>query len=445
VGEIFERIKPAKDLDWTGERFTTATSGQIEIEHLHRYFLARELCRGLDVLDVASGEGYGSALLAQTAASVIGVDLSKKAVDHAANSYNLANLSFKVGDARELPIEDGSLDVVVSFETLEHFFEHNQFLAEVKRVLRPQGRLIISSPERDVYSPLESIANPYHVNELSRAELEVLLHSHFQNLGLIFQRPIIGSALVSNESIRPSRMITFEKRGQRHYEATTGLPRPPYLIAIASDGPLGDVPNSIFIETSEVGLTLDNAAMFVSMSQRAESAASSLSQERERANAAEARLARVLSEHEENRRRLIAEREEQQNQLLADNEDCQKRIREVETEKHMLVTALENTTTMLEAVKGELDSITAQRQALRQALRRGSSLLQLERDSCARLNERIALLENDVSHWKEQYFRLHKRLEKILHVSGAYHVSRLIPRSLRRTLRGLLSRGKGMS
>ncbi len=142
MGEIFERIKPAKDLDWTGERFTTATSGQIEIEHLHRYFLARELCRGLDVLDVASGEGYGSALLAQTAASVIGVDLSKKAVDHAANSYNLANLSFKVGDARELPIEDGSLDVVVSFETLEHFFEHNQFLAEVKRVLRPQGRLI---------------------------------------------------------------------------------------------------------------------------------------------------------------------------------------------------------------------------------------------------------------------------------------------------------------
>jgi len=60
VGEIFERTMPAESLAWTGERLTTGAGvgPQVETEHLHRYFLARALCHGLDVLDVASGEGY---------------------------------------------------------------------------------------------------------------------------------------------------------------------------------------------------------------------------------------------------------------------------------------------------------------------------------------------------------------------------------------------------
>jgi ubiquinone/menaquinone biosynthesis C-methylase UbiE len=458
VGEIFERVKPAEDLDWTGERFTTATSGQIEIEHLHRYFLARELCRGLDVLDIASGEGYGSALLAQTAASVIGVEIDEKAVDHANASYDLTNVTFKLGDAREIPLEDNSVDAVVSFETLEHFFEHNKFLREVKRVLRPNGRLIISSPERDVYSPLESNANPFHVNELSRVELESLLHSYFQNMGLIFQRPIIGSALISDESNNPCRTITFEKRGQRHFEATSGLPRPPYLIAIASDGPLGEVPNSLFIETSEVGLTLGNAAMLTPMSQKSELATSSLNHERERANASEASLHRLRTEYEEQKSRLITEHEEQKGRLITEHEEQKCRlITEHEEQKsqllaeregqsikiHNLEIEIENLKMSLDAVNREFASVSAQRQALRQALRRGSTLFMAGSQSNSRLLEKIAILENDVSHWQAQYFRLRGRLEKLLHASGAYRASRLLPRSMRMTIRRILTGNKG--
>src|SRR4051794_26599450 len=83
LGEIFERVVPITPLEWTGERLTTAARGQVEVEHLHRYCFARELCRGLDVLDIASGEGYGTALLAQTARSVVGVELSTTAMIHA--------------------------------------------------------------------------------------------------------------------------------------------------------------------------------------------------------------------------------------------------------------------------------------------------------------------------------------------------------------------------
>ena len=97
MGEIFERALPATPLEWTGERFTTATYGQVEIEHLHRYFLARDLCRGLDVMDVASGEGYGTALLAQTARSVIGVEISEEAVAHATSSYKSPNDAIHAG------------------------------------------------------------------------------------------------------------------------------------------------------------------------------------------------------------------------------------------------------------------------------------------------------------------------------------------------------------
>ncbi|MFC7552845.1 class I SAM-dependent methyltransferase [Pseudoroseomonas wenyumeiae] len=116
---------------------TGAIQGQIEIEHLHRYFLAREASRGLDVLDIASGEGYGSALLAQVARSVIGVDVAEGAVDYAQQNYKRDNLRFLHGDGRAIPVADASVDVVVSFETLEHLYEQDMFLAECRRVLRP--------------------------------------------------------------------------------------------------------------------------------------------------------------------------------------------------------------------------------------------------------------------------------------------------------------------
>ena len=281
MGEIFERVWPREALDWTGERLTTATSGQVEIEHLHRYFLARDLCRGLDVLDVASGEGYGSALLAQSAKSVVGVEISEQAFNYAVAAYALPNLRYLMGDARQLPIKDSSVDAVVSFETLEHFFEHDRFIAEVRRVLRPGGRLILSSPERDVYSPLGSSANPYHAHELSRSEFEALLQPAFRHIAMILQRPMIGSALVVDGGVGQQRTVTFEKRGDHHYEASRGLPRPPYLIAIASDEPLGNVPNSLFIETSEVGDTLGRAAIMSATLQRAEAAEAAAAQRAE--------------------------------------------------------------------------------------------------------------------------------------------------------------------
>jgi SAM-dependent methyltransferase len=253
MGEIIKWPKPSTPLRFTGERLTTAYGGQTEIEHLHRYLVAREWCRDKDVLDVASGEGYGTALLAQVARRAVGVEIASEAVDHASEAYRTNNLSFVVGDARSLPCPDAAFDVVTSFETIEHFSEQQRFLSEIRRVLRPGGLLIISTPDRDNYSPSESAANPYHVQELSREEFDALLRSYFAEVSVLLQRPIFGSILFPNGGNKTAPLC-FERRGDGHFEGSLNLPRPQYIVAFASDDPVPPPPPSVYIDTGRLGM-----------------------------------------------------------------------------------------------------------------------------------------------------------------------------------------------
>ncbi len=179
MGEIIVWPRELSPPPLTEERLIEGRRGQTEIEHLHRYLLAREWCRDKDVLDVASGEGYGTALLAQVARRAVGVELATDAVEHATRAYKAGNLSFIAGDARRLPCPDTTFDVVTSFGTIERFTEQQLFLSEIRRVLRPGGLLIVSTPDRDHYSSAESAPNPFHVRELTRAEFDLLLRSSF--------------------------------------------------------------------------------------------------------------------------------------------------------------------------------------------------------------------------------------------------------------------------
>lgn len=253
MGELFERVRPVRPLEWTGERFTTNLTGQIEVEHLHRYFLARHLTRGVDVLDIASGEGYGSSFLAQTAHSVIGVEIDRVAVEHARAAYVAQNLHFVQGSAQSIPLPDQSIDCVVSFETIEHLHDQQQFLTEIRRVLRPGGKLIVSSPNCDVYSPTGAQPNPYHIRELTRNEFEKLLRANFEHVTLLAQRPIVGSVIVRVAGADSSfNNMTFENRGGDRYEASQGLDGPLYYLAFASDIPLSSIPESFYFERGSV-------------------------------------------------------------------------------------------------------------------------------------------------------------------------------------------------
>lgn len=186
---------PGPELPFTGERFTPECVREIRYEHLHRYAFAQSLVRGLSVLDAACGEGYGSAILAETAAAVTGVDISAESVEHARNRYAAPNLRYEAADCTELPFEDGTFDCVVSYETLEHLEAQDCLLNEFRRVMKPHGFLLISSPDKAVYTDQQQNRNPWHVRELYRPELEALLGAYFPAVQLWGQRLAFHSAL----------------------------------------------------------------------------------------------------------------------------------------------------------------------------------------------------------------------------------------------------------
>ena len=205
--ETFNREQPSEQHAYTGERLSHGHNLQTELEHYHRYYLARDMARSLDVLDLACGEGYGSALLAQTARTVIGVDLDPEAVEHAARSHGGPNASFRQGSATAIPLPNSCIDLLVSFETLEHFVEHDDFFAEARRVLRPGGRLVVSTPDREVYSAAGSQPNEFHLRELSRDEFAQLAQRHFKYVALCAQKAMVGSALLREGALAGMRVF----------------------------------------------------------------------------------------------------------------------------------------------------------------------------------------------------------------------------------------------
>ncbi|MFP3797512.1 glycosyltransferase [Paraburkholderia sp. SIMBA_027] len=229
-------------MKFTGERFVPDQTGNIELEHVHRYLCAAELCEGKAVLDIACGEGYGSSLLARKAASVIGVDIAQEAIDHASRHHAGPGLEYRLGSAAQIPVADASIDVVVSFETIEHHDQHNEMMAEIRRVLRPGGVLIMSSPDREVYSELPDFHNPYHVKELTREEFEGLLRKSFKHVAMYGQRVVYASALLAEQG---GRVESFRKAPD-NVERSTGLVAPMYLVAVASDGDLPGLASGVF-------------------------------------------------------------------------------------------------------------------------------------------------------------------------------------------------------
>jgi 2-polyprenyl-3-methyl-5-hydroxy-6-metoxy-1,4-benzoquinol methylase len=219
------------DLPFTGERFTPECVREMLYEHYARYAMAQRFVHGKKVLDAACGEGYGSALLAASAQQVLGVDISAEAVAHAQARYPLANLQFAQGDAT-VPQAEADFDVIVSFETLEHVHAQASMLANFKRALKPDGVLLISSPDKRTYSDLTGFSNQFHVKELYRHELEALLQSQFRHVHLFGQKLLFQSA-IWDLSAPPS---VLETATQTELGTQSGLHYAPlYFIAVCSD------------------------------------------------------------------------------------------------------------------------------------------------------------------------------------------------------------------
>lgn len=218
------------ELEWTGERYLPRISGEIELEHYHRYLLTRKLAVDKTVLDIACGEGYGSNLLSDVAASVTGVDISSDAISHAESTYHKENVKFLQGSCADIPVPDNSVDLVVSFETIEHHDQHEEMMSEIKRVLKADGMLVISSPDKKEYSDIPGYKNEFHVKELFLSEFDQLLRSRFKKVIMYGQRVKAGSLIVPVDKNQSSPVIVFDKEKGNSEEFN-----PLYYIAVASD------------------------------------------------------------------------------------------------------------------------------------------------------------------------------------------------------------------
>ncbi len=189
--------------EFTGER---VIPGEVDVdlfnEHMARYAFATRLARGKRVLDAGCGAGYGSAALAQAAASVIGVDVAEDAVDYAREQYAGPNVSFEQGSCTTLPFGDAAFDLVVAFEVIEHLEDWRGFLREAKRVLTPGGQFIVSTPNRLYYTESRGAqgANPFHVHEFEFEEFRSELSAVFPHVSMFLENHMEGVTFQPHEA-----------------------------------------------------------------------------------------------------------------------------------------------------------------------------------------------------------------------------------------------------
>jgi SAM-dependent methyltransferase len=199
-------------MHFTGERMIPESCDSNTFwEHVYRYKFARQFVRGRRVLDIACGEGYGSAaLLAAGATSIVGIDISPEAVRHAREKYGI---DARVGDAMAIDLPDASFDAIVSFETIEHVSQPGEFVKECQRILKDNGKLVVSTPNIETYNPSRSAENnPFHCSEMTLDDFTELLVSHFRNVS-IFSQVVVDGPRFSLSGLLATKSTWREVRG----------------------------------------------------------------------------------------------------------------------------------------------------------------------------------------------------------------------------------------
>ena len=217
-------------MEFTGERFIPEKvdgSDEITYEHLNRYVSVEDFVKKKVVLDAACGVGYGTHIIAGSAKRVFGIDIDSEAIAYAKEHYAASNITYKRSSVTALPFKDDFFDVVVSFETIEHIGEEDQelFMSEIKRVLKKDGKLIISTPDKQIYNKEGESHNEFHIKEFYANEFYNFLKSRFEHVNFLYQRNEICN-IISGSICNEVKIIR-----KNYLDSTQGK----YVIAVCSD------------------------------------------------------------------------------------------------------------------------------------------------------------------------------------------------------------------
>jgi SAM-dependent methyltransferase len=196
--------------------------------------------------------------MSNKATFVYGIDIDDTTVQEAKLKYKNENLEFLTGSTSHIPIDDNTIDVAVSFETIEHHDEHDEMMNEIKRVLKPDGLLIISTPDKLYYSDQRNFNNQFHIKELYKQEFIDLLSKSFNKIQLLTQKYCNGNSIIQDEKFHNELQIF----SGNYSDVSDLLVDPLYLIAIVSDNNFEEQIQSIFegsqIIDAQFNITISN-------------------------------------------------------------------------------------------------------------------------------------------------------------------------------------------
>jgi 2-polyprenyl-3-methyl-5-hydroxy-6-metoxy-1,4-benzoquinol methylase/glycosyltransferase involved in cell wall biosynthesis len=208
---------------------------ELYIHSAKRYLFAAERVQGMHVLDLGCGVGYGAKILARSAARVVAADVDEYPLRYGEETYPDAKIQRVhiplITATQGLPFVDTSFDAVVSFEVIEHVpVEQMQaFFAEMARVLKPSGAVILSTPNKNVYI---HYPDPYHVSLMTLEEFSRLLNSQFEDVqvyGQLRSKGLPHTTMefdIVDEARDDQEIFVAVCRGYRGRQATISLPEP---------------------------------------------------------------------------------------------------------------------------------------------------------------------------------------------------------------------------
>ena len=229
--------------EFTGERVIPGeVNDDLWAEHIARYAFASSFAEGRSVLDVGCGAGYGAAELATHACSVAAIDVASDATEYASKNYQPTNVHYAQASALSLPFRDQAFDLITAFEVIEHLSDSKPMLAEARRVLRPGGLFLVSTPNRLYYaeSRAKDGPNPFHAHEFECEEFRAELAAFFPSVTLLLQNRLESFAFYPQAlTYGPARARLDGTRGtaeQAHF-----------FIAICSTQPPANVDTFVYV------------------------------------------------------------------------------------------------------------------------------------------------------------------------------------------------------
>jgi 2-polyprenyl-3-methyl-5-hydroxy-6-metoxy-1,4-benzoquinol methylase len=355
--------------DFALERFTPGTFGpKTAYEHWSRYLFAQPWVGGREVLDYGCGTGFGSRLLAESARDVLAVDRAPGAIAYAQEHHAHPRCRYEPCDDLPTALPSASRDVVVCFEVIEHLHAQRELIAEFRRILRPNGVLLVSTPDPSYTARLGD--NPYHVREMPRDEFVALVAEHFAHRKVFVQTPIVGEVIgpeSPGDGGAALRVLGFEASSNvwAPVEALPGQPQT--YVVVASQEPLPDAPACV-VSDRDGRLVVDLEAYVARLEGERTHLIAMIEREREEAGAREAELRaqgqEAAAAHAQAALELATAREEHAAALAA-----------------------------LEATIAARDRALAESQGV--AVARGQALAQAERD-VRRLRNDVVYLERKV-------------------------------------------------